>query len=153
MKIRSYRENDAIPTLSLFRQTVKIVNSADYSVNQIKVWSGRKIDIQVWNESLLANTALVVCDDHDTIIGFADMNISGYLDRLFVSYRCQHRGCATLLIHELQRQVVVKRYYAFVSITAKSFFESQGFRVVKENTVIIEKVKFRNYLMEKRVVN
>ena len=101
MKIRLYRENDAIPMLSLFRQTVKVVNSADYAVDQIKVWSGRKIDIQTLDENLLVNIVLVAFDDHDTIINFANMNNSCYLECLFVSYRYQHHGCVMLLVQEL----------------------------------------------------
>lgn len=152
MKIRAYRESDAIPTITLFRQTVKNVNSTDYSANQIKVWSERKINVKDWNVSLLANTAFVVEDDQGVVVGFADMNEKGYLDRLFVSYRYQHKGCATLLVSELQKQVPANKYFAFVSITARPFFESRGFHVVRENIALIEKVKFRNYLMGKTAI-
>lgn len=43
----------------------------------------------------------------------------------------------------------IKRVFAEVSITAKPFFESKGFKVVKQQVVNIRGVELTNFIMEK----
>ena len=42
----------------------------------------------------------------------------------------------------------ITRIFGEVSITAKPFFESKGFDVVKQQTVFIDGVEFTNFAME-----
>ena len=44
----------------------------------------------------------------------------------------------------------LKRIYAEVSITAKSFFEKQGFKMITEQQVQLRGVALTNFLMEMR---
>ena len=43
----------------------------------------------------------------------------------------------------------IKKIYANVSITAKSFFESKGFKVVKQKNVVKKGCLLNIFLMEK----
>ncbi|MDF3055666.1 MAG: family N-acetyltransferase [Gammaproteobacteria bacterium] len=45
----------------------------------------------------------------------------------------------------------LKRVYAEVSITAKPFFESKGFNVVKQQNVNIRGIELTNFVMEKNI--
>ena len=54
-------------------------------------------------------------------------------------------------IHEEARKQNVDRIFAEVSITAKPFFEKEGFRTICEQTVILNDVKLVNYKMEKNL--
>lgn len=152
MEIRAYQESDCQETIQLFRETVIAINSKDYTDSQISVWAGDEkiMESAEWNESLLANKSIVMTSDNQ-LVGFADMASSGYLDRLYVHKKYQGLGIARKLVKELERLVDSATYTTHASITARSFFERMGYRVVKENDVRIGNEVLRNYIMEKQL--
>lgn len=46
------------------------------------------------------------------------------------------------------KSLEIKRVFAEVSITAKPFFKSKGFKVVKQQNVNIRGIKLTNFVME-----
>lgn len=147
MTIRKYQSGDLPKIIKLFCETVQNVNSNDYSSEQIAAWiSG--VDIKKWNCSLLAHTALVACEN-DTIIGFGDIDQSGYLDRLYVHKDYQRMGVASDLLCELENSCNADKFTTFASITAKPFFLAKGYKTIRENYVIRDGVSLVNFLMEK----
>ena len=84
-----------------------------------------------------------------TVIGFGDIDGSGYLDRLYVHRRHQGKGVATALCDRLE-QVCAGVISTHASITAKPFFEKRGYRVIREQQVERQGVALTNFVMEKR---
>lgn len=123
--LRKYAPDDLNEITELFYNTVHSVNAADYSKEQLDVWATGQVDMEAWNKSLLSHYSVVALID-ETIVGFGDIDDTGYLDRLYV-----HR----IITH--------------ASITAKSFFERRGYKVVNEQQVIREGTHLTNYVMEK----
>ena len=150
MNIRRYKPTDCECLASLFYHTVHSVNAKDYSQEQLNVWATGKIDLEEWNKSLMANYS-VVAVENNIIVGFGDIDKSGYLDRLFVHKDYQRRGIATAICNELERVVKVDKIITHSSITAKPFFEQRGFVEVKEQQVIRNNITLTNYVMEKQV--
>lgn len=150
MNIRRYKPTDCEGLASLFYHTVHSVNAKDYSQEQLNVWATGKIDLEEWNKSLMANYS-VVAVENNIIVGFGDIDKSGYLDRLFVHKDYQRRGIATAICNELERVVKVDKIITHSSITAKPFFEQRGFVEVKEQQVIRNNITLTNYVMEKQV--
>ena len=150
MNIRRYKQTDCEGLASLFYHTVHSVNAKDYSQEQLNVWATGKIDLEEWNKSLMANYS-VVAVENNIIVGFGDIDKSGYLDRLFVHKDYQRRGIATAICNELERVVKVDKIITHSSITAKPFFEQRGFVEVKEQQVIRNNITLTNYVMEKQV--
>ena len=150
MNIRRYKPTDCEGLASLFYHTVHSVNAKDYSQEQLNVWATGKIDLEEWNKSLMANYS-VVAVENNIIVGFGDIDKSGYLDRLFVHKDYQRRGIATAICNELERVVKVDKIITHSSITAKPFFEQRGFVEVKEQQVIRNDITLTNYVMEKQV--
>ena len=72
-------------------------------------------------------------------VRFGDIDKTGYLDRLYVHKDYQHQGIATgkIVVH--------------ASITAKQFFISRGYKVIKEQQVVKKGISLTNYVMEKSV--
>ncbi len=91
----------------------------------------------------------VVAVDDDVIVGFGDIDKTGYLDRLFVHKNYQKRGIAKAICDELEKKVNTERFITHASITARPFFEKRGYRVLKEQQVEREGVILLNYVMEK----
>ena len=67
----------------MFYNTVHSVNAKDYTEEQLNVWATGGVDLQEWNQSFLKHKTVVAVDD-DEIVGFGDIDQSGYLDRLYV---------------------------------------------------------------------
>lgn len=84
--------------------------------------------------------------------GFAELEANGHIDRLYVSadYQGQGVGCALLaeVVTEARRLGLV-RLLVEASITARPFFESQGFAMLAPQVVVCRGVEFVNYRMER----
>ena len=111
----------------LFYNTVHTINAKDYSEEQLDVWATGTVDLEKWNQSFLEHYTLVALDDKQ-IIGFGDIDQTGYLDRLYVHKDYQRKGVAT----ERLERATPHKITTYASITAKPFFEKRGYRMIKE---------------------
>ena len=147
MIIRKYRPEDCAATARLFYDTVHTVNAADYTQAQLDVWATGTVDSDRWNASFLSHDT-VVAEENGEILGFGDMDETGYLDRLYVHRDYQRRGIATVICDELEGAVLGK-ITTHASVTAKPFFENRGYRVVRAQQVERQGVLLTNFVMEK----
>ena len=88
------------------------------------------------------------------IVGFGDIDDTGYLDRLFVHHLFGRRGIATALVNELELYAGghgVLQVTTHASITAQPFFEKRGYTVVKARQVVREGITLQNYVMQKAI--
>lgn len=150
MWIRRYEPEDLGQITALFYDTVHTVNAADYSPEQLDAWADGAPDLDRWNGSLLAHHSLVAVEGRDLIVGFGDIDGTGYLDRLYVHKDRQGLGIATALCDRLERAVDAPVLTTHASITARPFFEGRGYRVLREQRVERHGVRMTNYVMEKR---
>lgn len=135
MVIRKYSPSDCVHLAELFYQTVHAVNAGDYTKEQLDVWADGKVDLAKWNQSFSEHyTAVALMDD--VIVGFGDIDKSGYLDRLYVHKDYQRQGVASAICDELEKAVDADTITTHASITAKPFFEQRGYEVMKEQQVI-----------------
>lgn len=148
MELRPYRAADCAQLAALFHDTVYAVNARDYTREQLDAWAGAGVDLDVWNRSLLEHSTVVAVEGAQ-IVGFGDMDASGYLDRLYVHKDFQGRGIATAICDALEAMVWAECCAVHASITAKPFFAGRGYRMVREQTVERRGVLLRNYRMEK----
>lgn len=148
MEIREYRPGDCEELTRLFYDTVHTVNCKDYTEAQLDAWADGKPDLERWNRSLQEHFSLVALEG-EQIVGFGDMDSTGYLDRLYVHKDHQGRGIATALCDRLE-QTAAGTIITHVSITARPFFERRGYVVVKEQQVERKGILLRNFVMEKR---
>ena len=148
MQLREYRPSDCEQLAELFYQTVHSVNSKDYTKEQLNVWATGKVDLGEWNCSFLKHKTLVAVAN-GKIVGFGDMDDTGYLDRLYVHKDYQRKGVASAICDALESSSKGKAFITHASITAKPFFQYRGYHVVKEQKVIRQGIALTNYVMEK----
>lgn len=152
LHLRPYTATDAQSCWRLFLDTVRRINSRDYTPEQIAAWAKADIDPEPWFRRFDGKIAYVVEGDEDAkILGFADLTCDGYLDRLFVSADHQRQGIATMLMDAIEQaasESKLPRIHTQASITAKPFFLSRGFVVVAEQTVECRGVQMKNFVME-----
>lgn len=148
MEIRRYERGDLEKITMIFQNTVHKVNIKDYTQEQIDAWAPDFIDKEKWNKTLSEHYTFVAVKN-DAIIGFGDIDGSGYLDRLYVHHDYLRQGVATLICNKLESMVDSDlTIITHASITAKPFFEKRGYKVVKEQLVERKGVFLKNYIME-----
>ena len=150
MIIRPYEPTDCEVLANLFYLTVHTVNAKDYAKEQLNAWATGEIDLVKWNKSFSEHYT-VVAVENDIIVGFGDIDKSGYLDRLYVHKDYQHQGVATAICDKLEQAVKVNKISTHSSITAKPFFAQRDFKIVKEQQVERNGIVLTNYVMEKQV--
>lgn len=148
MEIREYRPEDCAELTRLFYDTVHTVNRKDYTPAQLDAWADGTPDLDRWNRSLQEHFSLVALEG-EKIIGFGDIDSTGYLDRLYVHKDYQGKGVATALCDRLE-QAVDGTIVTHASITARPFFEGRGYVMVKAQQVERKGILLRNFVMEKR---
>ncbi len=142
-------DNDQIR--QLFYDTINNINVRDYNSEQIKLWSSGHLNIEKWNNNI-TEQYFIVCESNKTITGFSSITDKGYLDFMYVHKDHQGKGIATAMLSELELFADtnnIKEIWAQVSITARPFFKSKGFRITKEFITKIENVEFADAIMTK----
>lgn len=147
MQIRGYRLGDCEEMATLFYNTVHTVNAKDYPSEQLDVWATGQVDLEQWDRSFQEHISLVAVED-GVIVGFGDMDETGYLDRLYVHADYQGRGIATAICDRLESEIS-GTITTHASITARPFFEARGYRVIKEQQVERQGIFLKNFVMEK----
>ena len=151
MFLRPYHPDDLEELLTLFYETVHTVNAADYTPRQLDAWAPAAPDRGRWQRTLAAHTALVAVEE-GRIVGFGDIDATGYLDHLFVRWDCQGRGVATAICDALEehcRALGLAAVTVHASKTALPFFLHRGYRVEREQQVPVRGQVLTNYAMNK----
>ena len=165
MYLRKYHPSDCAALAALFYETVHTVNAKDYSPEQLDAWADGQVDLNAWNESFLAHNTYVAvqeCDGADDIdscasdsagpaprktdgspattliIGFGDMDDTGYLDRLYVHKDYQRKGVATAICDRLEEEFWLSHGQFLQNSAAQKNVMLDSY-VQKENTS--EKIK------------
>lgn len=149
MELHGYRESDCLELTALFYDTVHRVNVKDYTEEQLDAWASGQVDLKTWNRSLQEHFS-VVAVERGILVGFGDIDRSGYLDRLYVHADHQGEGIGTKICDRLE-QAVQGNIETHASITARPFFENRGYQVVKEQQVERRGVFMTNYVMIKEI--
>lgn len=147
MELRRYQQSDCEELAKLFYNTVHTVNAKDYTKKQLDVRATGQVDLAKWNLTLQEHYSIVAIEN-GVIVGFGDIDKTGYLDRLFVHADYQGRGIATAICNQLE-QAVQRDITTHASITAKPFFEKRGYKVVKKQQVERSGIFLANFVMEK----
>lgn len=150
MNIRQYKSSDLEQMARLFYDTVHAINIKDYTEQQVNVWATGNINLKEWDSSFLRHLTYVVFEN-DMIIGFGDIDETGYLDRLYVHKNFQGRGVATAICNRLENEIRTSCIIVHASITAKPFFEKRGYRKIRHQEVKRQGVLLRNYIMIKNL--
>lgn len=151
MQLREYITSDCEQLAKLFYQTVHSVNAKDYTREQLDVWATGKADLTEWNKTFLEHYTIVAVE-HDEIVGFGDIDKTGYLDRLFVHKDHQGKGIASAICDTLEQWAGKGTITTHASITAKPFFEKRGYHMVREQQVNRNDIILINYLMKKTMI-
>jgi len=151
MEFRKYQSADCNEMAELFYNTIHTINARDYSKAQLDAWATGNVDLVKWDKSFSENFTVVAVET-GIIVGFGDLNKEGYIDRLFVHKDYQAMGIASAILSALEKHAIANDLallFTQASITAKPFFEANGYFVVKEQKVERKNQLLTNFIMEK----
>lgn len=153
MQIRLFQPGDAPAIAQLFHDTVRTINIQDYSLEQVTAWSPDDLYFRDWLEGCSSKFTYVAEVDQQ-IIGFGELEQNGQIDCFYCHHLYQRQGVGSRIytaIAKRAQELNLTHLFTEASITAKPFFLSKGFVVVKEQTVACRGQIFINYLMRKQL--
>ncbi|MFD0795075.1 GNAT family N-acetyltransferase [Mucilaginibacter litoreus] len=135
----------------LYRDTILMVNSKDYTAEQTAAWSGRYTNTLGWTDKINSQHFLLMREDGQ-LTGFSSLTKTGHVDMLFVHKDHQGKGIAKQLLTEIEKVAIEKGFQNLTtnaSKTARPVFEHFGFTVITEETVVVDGIALNNYRMNK----
>lgn len=157
IKIRRYQNGDAEFLDEIYYNTIHTINAQDYTKEQLDAWAPKFSesslhDFKEWQKKLEKIKPFVALIDN-VIVGFVEFEPTGHIECFYVHHEYQGCGVGSALMScvdkEAQKKLLVK-VDAEVSITAKSFFDAHGFKVVKKQIETCDGVELTHYVMEKK---
>ena len=91
MRLRRYRTEDLPILARLFGETVRQVNCRDYTLPQVEAWAAGEADL-LTRDSWFQRLYTLVAEADGRIVGYGNVEDTGYLDHLFVRWDCQGQG-------------------------------------------------------------
>ena len=151
LEIIEYNPSHLDEIIQLFKNTVHSICKADYTSQQINAWAGGDIDKDAWQENF-AESYTIIAVAKGKIVGFSNITDSGYIHMMYVHQDFQKRGIGTALYNDIESYAHSNYFMTLgthASITAKDFFVSLGFSVVKKQQVIRSGMTLENIVCKK----
>lgn len=147
-------EQDIPKAVRLFHDTVHAINAHDYSEEQLSAWApGDDASLAAIAKRLKGQQTVGVKAE-GFLVGFGSLDETGDFDMLFVEKSHQRQGIARCIAKDIERLAADRGHTAigaFVSITARPFFERMGYAVKFENIAVRNGIELTNYRMEKQL--
>jgi len=153
MLVRTHRNGDVPGISRLYYDTIHLINSRDYTREQIDAWAPAVPDDSFWKERF-KKYHVYVAEEDERIVGFTELDSAGHINCFFVHHEWQRRGVGARLMERVVATAgreQMPRLFAEVSITAVPFFRDRGFVVIRENEATRGNVKLKQFVMERRV--
>jgi putative acetyltransferase len=147
--IRSFTEADAAALWAVYYSAIHETAAADYTAEQIDAWAPAEFDLSRWTERMRGISPFVA-ERNGEVVGYADLQPTGYIDHFFVSAAVNRRGIGSLLMQrilETAQSRGMESLFADVSVTARPFFEAWGFKAERSQSVSTRGVELLNYRM------
>lgn len=153
--IRRYRQGEEPALFDVFYSAVHLVASRNYTPQQIEAWAPRDLDASLWERRIRGINPFVAELD-GTVVAYADVQASGYIDHFFVSGAHPRRGLGTMLMTRILEEAArldLRELTSAVSRTAQGFFERFGFCVVEQRNPVLRGITIPNALMRLELKN
>lgn len=178
MRIRRFRLGDEPALFQVFHSAIHLVAARDYTLDQIEAWAPADLDQDIWRDrmrgirpfiaELAGGLSHAKTDDRaglpaaeparapeTIIVGYADVQESGYIDHFFVSGHYPRQGIGQALmarLHEEAAHMGLTELTSDVSRSAQPFFAHHGFEIIEHRYPERRGVVIPNALMRKRLI-
>lgn len=143
---------DDLPEItSIYRDTIRAVNSREYSEAQVEAWSKGADDIKKWQDRI-KKCYFLVAEINNQIVGFSYLKNGYYLENMFVHKDYQRRTIGSKLLRILESQVLMNGHDIIkseISTSALDFFDSHFYDVEKKQKKSFKGQVFETYIVFK----
>lgn len=153
VQIRRFQIGDEPALYRVFHSAIHQIASQDYTQQQLDAWAPDACEPERWARRMRDIQPFVAVDGGE-LVGYADVQASGYIDHFFVNGARPRRGLGTLLmarIHEEAAELGLAELTSDVSRSAQAFFARHGFELVEQRSPVVRGVLIPNALMRKRL--
>jgi putative acetyltransferase len=153
MLVRNFKVGDEAALHQVFLSAIHGIAINDYTLEQVEAWAPRNLDPVLWADRM-RGIAPFVAELDGNPIGYADLQVSGYIDHFFVSVPFAGQKVGSKLMHRIHEEATIKGIRLLtpdVSRTAQPFFKHWGFEVIEERRPVMRGVVIPNALMKKEL--
>jgi putative acetyltransferase len=151
MEIRYCKTGEELLLHRVFHTSVHLNTAPWYTKEQMDAWSPERWDKDAWIASMQRIRPLVAVEGH-LIVGYADLQDSGYIDQFYVRGGHAGNGIGSALLQHLVTIAETRGtmlLYTNASLAAQPFFLRHGFSIVRRQTVVRNGTRLENARMEK----
>lgn len=152
LRVRKFRSEDAAEVARLHRGTIRAINRNDYTPRQIRVWSG--ITTAKRFRDSIGKFIRFVAVENEVIVGFGDFTLDGDLAGMYVHKNWQGKGAGSALLRKIESEAKkrgVMQLEVTSTITAKTFYEQHGYKLVRKSTHMMNGVRYPVYVLKKKL--
>ena len=153
VRIRRYRQSDAHALTVLYRRSVELLGTWQYTPEQVRAWASlTPTPEQLDSRMADGRMSLVAVDETDAPLAFTDLESNGHIGYFYAAPIAAGTGVADMLYDVLEasaRRMEVNRLHTEASEAARRFFLKQGFSEIKRRDFTIGSVAIHNYAMSK----
>ena len=153
MEIRRYLPGEEPSIWEVYYRATRESNSRDYHPDLIARWAPDDQDETEWSHRLREKNPFVAILE-EGIVGMAEVDSNGWIDYFYVDPSFQGRGVGKALMARILGEAEaqeVDQLRADVSLTARTFFESQGFQVTEARSNVILGHPAPNFAMSRNL--
>lgn len=154
ISVRNYHPEDVQALATIYYNTIHRINIQHYTKEQVDEWAPiSSLETEGW-ATKFSRTKPIVAVVEDEIVGFAEFESNGHIDCFFSHHDWIGKGVGSTLMKEiLQRAKNYSMHHIFseVSITARPFFEKNGFKVIAEHISIRNGIERKGFKMERKI--
>ncbi|MBR9847033.1 MAG: GNAT family N-acetyltransferase [Algicola sp.] len=151
LDFREATQDDLPLITSIYRDTIRAVNSKDYSEAQVEAWSKGADDLKKWRDRI-KKFYFLVAEVNDQIVGFCYLKNGYYLENIFVHKDFQRQTIGSKLLRIMESQVLMNGHEVIksdISTTALDFFDSHFYDVEKKQKISFKGKVFDTYIVFK----
>lgn len=152
--VRNYQNSDSLKLATIFANSILAIDDSMYSESQKLAWIGNSSN-EFW-QNRFAESLPLVAEIDGQVVGFIEFKFDkevGEIDCFYIQSNYQGKGVGQALfdkVLEVAKLNDIKEIRVFASHIAKPFFAKQGFKVIRENSVVRSNVTLENWLMVKQ---
>lgn len=154
ISIRDYHPDDVQALANIYFNTIHKINIQHYTKEQVDEWApASSLETEGWAKKF-SRTKPIVAVVEDEIVGFAELESNGHIDCFFCHHDWIGKGIGSALMKEIFQRAKnnhIHHIFSEVSITARLFFEKNGFRVVAGHTTVRNGIERTGFKMERIV--
>ncbi len=160
VQVRPFLPGEELVLRDVFSSSVHQNAQAHYTPEQLDAWAPARHDASQWADRIRSRRPFVA-ERGGRIVGFADLQPSGYIDMFFVAGGHAGRGIGKALmrrLHAVAAEQGIGQLFSDVSLAAEAFFAAHGFAVeqrqdVPRNGVVLRNARMRKVLMHPRLLD